>query len=149
MAAAAEVSRRPSRLHAAWLLLSVGRIVVQDSEDAVLRESMPGWFADGLAVAGEQSVLQEGLSALTRRMGRSRKHVTRCFRHYLNQTPTEWLNRNRIEHAGKLLATTSLPVLEIAFDCGFSSPSYFHKCFRETYGMSPARYRRSLSRVHG
>ncbi len=146
--AASEVSRRPSRLYAGWLLLSVGRIVLEGSEGGALLSGMPEWFADGLAVAGEHSVLREGLPGLSRRMGRSPKHVTRCFKQFLGQTPTEWLKKKRIEHARMLLATTRLPVLEIAFDCGFASPSYFHKCFKENYHMSPGRFRRSLSRVH-
>ncbi|MGE9271474.1 MAG: helix-turn-helix domain-containing protein [Verrucomicrobiales bacterium] len=104
-------------------------------------------MAEGLGQAGESGILAEGLPALIRVMGRSREHVTRSFRQHLGQTPTEWLNRERIERACLLLATTRLSVLEIALDCGFESSSYFHKCFRETMRTTPRLYRVNLMRI--
>jgi len=145
---AVTVAHRPSRCRAAWWLLGLARVLDERLEPIPEREALPDWFAEGLARARELTVLQEGVSELTRRMGRSRKHVTRSFKQFLGKTPTEWLAEARIERARTLLATTRLPILEIALDCGFASPSYFHKCFREAQGISPARYRRSLSRVH-
>ena len=39
--------------------------------------------------------------------------------------------------ARRLLETRSMSVSEVAYEVGFSAPSYFTKCFKEEYGMLP------------
>ncbi|MGF1450458.1 MAG: helix-turn-helix domain-containing protein [Opitutales bacterium] len=145
--AVGEAARDPSGRNAAWLLLSLARIVTEAAGGPSAAPGMPAWLAEGLARASDSEVLVEGVPALTRLMGRSRKHIARSFRTYLGLTPTEWLLRERIQRACLLLSTTGLSVLEIALDCGFESPSYFHKCFQEQMHTTPLKYRKSLSRV--
>jgi transcriptional regulator GlxA family with amidase domain len=45
----------------------------------------------------------------------------------------------RLQKAIELLRTTSLPVSEVAFDCGFHSVAYFSKCFHDYFGFSPGK----------
>ena len=53
----------------------------------------------------------------------------------------KWLNEIKIEHACRLLENTSLNILEISLECGFSSISHFGKIFKNTVGMTPKEYR--------
>ena len=130
-----------------WLLLSLARLLQPRQTAARDQPNMPDWMADGLSRATENDVVTEGLPGLTRIMGRSREHIARSFQQHLGQTPTEWINQERIERACLLLATTRLSVYEIALDCGFESASYFHKCFRQSRGTTPRDYRMSLMRI--
>lgn len=133
---------------AAWLLLGIGRVLGGTEGTGTGIPDLPDWFAEGLNRASEnRRVLKEGLPELVRLMGRSREHVARSFRLCLGTTPTAWLKRERVRLARLLLTTTRLSVLEIALDCGFASPSHFHKCFREEVGTSPLRFRKNLSKV--
>ena len=52
----------------------------------------------------------------------------------------------RIETAKDLLKTTDLPAISVAGMCGFESPSYFGKIFKEETGMTPLEYRTKLSK---
>ena len=48
-----------------------------------------------------------------------------------------------LRRADRLLATTEKTVAEIAYEVGFSSPSYFRRVFRKYTGMTPSAYRKS------
>lgn len=56
----------------------------------------------------------------------------------------EFLARTRLYHAQRPLATTNRKVLDIAFSCGFGSPSRLHAAFKAPCGHSPASYRNAL-----
>jgi transcriptional regulator GlxA family with amidase domain len=43
----------------------------------------------------------------------------------------------RLKKASELLATTQLTVSEVAYRTGFTSPSYFAKCYKTEFGISP------------
>lgn len=66
----------------------------------------------------------------------------RCFREVMNTTPNQYLRQYRAQRAAELLSSSTLRSADIAAQCGFSDASYFARCFREVYGMSPADYRR-------
>lgn len=65
----------------------------------------------------------------------------KAFQRYLHCSPVEYLQRRRILAAAQRLASTSDPVTDIAFDCGFSSHSYFSKSFKAVMGSTPMEYR--------
>ena len=52
------------------------------------------------------------------------------------------LNRIRIQKAKKFLKSSSEPIETVGKLCGFDSPSYFGKRFRETVGCTPTDYRK-------
>ncbi len=64
----------------------------------------------------------------------------------------DYLNRYRIEHARKLLASSDSQgsaILTIAFTVGFNSNSAFYSAFKKYVGMTPAQYRqKQLQRHH-
>lgn len=55
--------------------------------------------------------------------------------------PNEFLRMLRLQKSKELLADPSLSITDITYAVGFSSPSYFTKCFRDVYGMTPSEYR--------
>lgn len=55
-----------------------------------------------------------------------------------------YLNYVRVEYSEKLLAEQVLTLTEICETCGFSSLTYFNKCFSFWHGKTPAQYRKEL-----
>ena len=53
----------------------------------------------------------------------------------------EYLSRLRMERAKTLLRKTDSKVIDIAFECGFSSSQYFANTFKHATGMTPSEYR--------
>lgn len=72
------------------------------------------------------------------------RECLRCFRKILRLSPIQYLIRYRLSRACILLRNSDLSILEIGSNCGFESPSYFTKTFRQHMGCTPSQYRHSL-----
>lgn len=72
----------------------------------------------------------------------STRECTRCFQKRLSTTPSVFLTSYRINIAAQMLMHSKESVISISEACGFSSPSYFTKIFREVMGTTPKEYRK-------
>ena len=71
----------------------------------------------------------------------SESTVSHLFKQYTNESVKKYINNLRIKQAAKLLVTSSLPVGEIAYLCGYSDANYFSVAFKKHCGISPNMYR--------
>ncbi len=74
------------------------------------------------------------------KMGLSRVQLYRKIKSLTNYSPNEFLRVARLKRANALLASSQLSIAEICYEVGFSSPSYFTKCYKEQYGESPTDF---------
>ncbi|MBB3128815.1 AraC-like DNA-binding protein [Paenibacillus rhizosphaerae] len=81
------------------------------------------------------------LDQLSDRLGWSKYHLLRTFAAAVGQTPSEYLNRVRIEQAMRLLRQTDMSVEQIAEQVGYSGGSYLIKVFRKMTGLTPGGFR--------
>ena len=72
----------------------------------------------------------------------SRSTLIRKVRALLDTTPNDYLKYKRLSIAAQLLVQNKCRISEICFSVGFNSPSYFAKCFKEQFGVSPAEYQK-------
>jgi len=90
------------------------------------------------AVIGENlSNEQFGVSELADKMNMSRSNLLRKVKKSTNLSVSQLISQVRLQHAMELLRTSALNVSEVSHQVGFSSVSYFIKCFREYYGYPP------------
>lgn len=88
---------------------------------------------------------QLSLSEVAKKAGLSVSLLQLRFKEHFGTSPMKYLAEYRLKHAGELLTKTSLPIKNIAEECGFSDSNYFIRCYKEFFGTSPARQRRNLS----
>lgn len=74
-------------------------------------------------------------------MGMSRVQLYRKIKSLTGTTPVELLRKSRLARGHQLLEATDRSISEIAYDVGFTAPSYFTKCFKDEYGVSPGEIR--------
>ena len=86
------------------------------------------------------------LTALAEQTGLSLPALSRLIRERTGFTFKELLQYKRFEAALELLRNTALPVTEIVARVGYENNSYFHRRFRDLYGMSPREFRRRENR---
>lgn len=82
------------------------------------------------------------ISDVAREAGLTRAYAMRLFRKNMGMTMLEYITRQRVSQAQRLLATTDRGVLDIMSECGFKSPTRFYAVFRRYAGGTPAQYRR-------
>lgn len=82
------------------------------------------------------------LETLASAAGVSVPHFCTLFRRLTGYAPIDFLIRQRVQAACKLLDTTSLSIAAIAANVGYEDPYYFTRCFRRIIGISPRAYRR-------
>jgi len=74
-------------------------------------------------------------------MNLSRVQLYRKVKTVTGSSPVELLRTARLNRAYQLLLTQDLTISEVAYQVGFTAPSYFTKCFKEEYGMLPGDVR--------
>jgi signal transduction histidine kinase/ligand-binding sensor domain-containing protein/DNA-binding response OmpR family regulator len=85
----------------------------------------------------ENKLSVEGLAVT---LSLSRSNVYRKIKALTGQTIVEFIRTIRLKHALKLMETKKYTIAEIAYQTGFSSPSYFTRSFKENYGKTPSEY---------
>ena len=73
-------------------------------------------------------------------LGLSRSNLYRKIKSLTDYSPNELIRTIRVKYAKKLLNSKAKSISEVAYEVGFSSPSYFAKCFKDFYNESPTEY---------
>jgi AraC-like DNA-binding protein len=92
------------------------------------------------------SHLEESISirVLADNVGLSSFHFSRAFKKSEGMSPHRYLLQCRVRRAQELLASTDLPLSEIALASGFSDQSHCARQFRRHVGVTPSAYRWSM-----
>jgi AraC-like DNA-binding protein len=77
------------------------------------------------------------VETLSADMGMSRVQLYRKVKALTGASPVELIRITRLKRAERLLKTGSKTIAEISYEVGFSSPSYFSKCFKDYFGVLP------------
>lgn len=79
------------------------------------------------------------ITELAKNMAMSERQFYRKIGSILDMTPAEYIRRFRLEKS-KALLTSGKSLNYTAFEVGFASQSYFGKCFKAQFGISPTQY---------
>ncbi len=126
-------------------LLSVMTHVLDASE--IVDDRAPAWLLAACRAARDPEVFRRGAAGFREAAGRGQEHVCRQARMHLGLSPSQYVNRIRVQHAAMLLAGTDKVLPDVAHECGFENLGYFHRLFREQYGTTPNGYRKRHRRV--
>jgi transcriptional regulator GlxA family with amidase domain len=118
-------------------------------ETAAFLQQSPGTHHDALVREAQDHMQQHpgephSIASLAARAGLSPRSFSRRFRQATGETPMRYLQTLRLREARALLQHSDLAVAEVAWRCGFSSPSRFAQAFRETGNLSPRAWRNAV-----
>lgn len=94
---------------------------------------------------GEMGNSGLSVDSIASKMGLERSQFYRKIKALTNYAPVELIRRLRLQQARGLLMTTEKSISEIAYETGFSTPAYFTKCYRDSYGETPTETRSNLT----
>ena len=79
-----------------------------------------------------------GVEMLCQEVGISERQLQRKLKAITNKSPNQLISSVRLHRAKELLLGYENNIAETAFQTGFASPSYFSKCFKKEFGLSPS-----------
>jgi transcriptional regulator GlxA family with amidase domain len=85
------------------------------------------------------------IAVIARLVDSSSRQLERVFLAETRTTPSEYYRNARLKYAKWMLTSTDLPVITIAYECGFADASHFIRHFQQLYGMPPGRMRKALA----
>lgn len=117
-----------------------GRVNKTDARNSEIIKNAIAYIEENL---GDKITLKQlsDLSAFTE------KYFCSFFKKQTGVTPTEYINRVRLERACELLRMHDVSVTEAAFETGFESLSYFIRRFKKQFGVSPAQYKKQFAQI--
>lgn len=84
------------------------------------------------------------LEAIASYAGFSASYFHNFFKDFMGQTLHEYVEEQRIKKAVDMLVTTDYTLTQIAYECGFSSQSYFSYAFKKKMNLSPREYAKEI-----
>ena len=101
----------------------------------------PQWLSLLLWELESPEKLSASLDDLAEMTKKNKAYLSRSFRKYLDSTPTQYLNRLRLEYAENLLSHTDKAIMDVSSESGFENLSHFYHQFQKKNGVSPKVWR--------
>ncbi|MEL6254924.1 MAG: helix-turn-helix transcriptional regulator, partial [Bacteroidota bacterium] len=79
-----------------------------------------------------------GVETLCKEVGISERQLQRKLKAITNKSPIQLISSVRLHRAKELLLNGNDNVADVSYQAGFASPSYFSKCFKKEFGLSPS-----------
>ena len=81
-----------------------------------------------------------GIDQLAQMMSMGRTKFYGRVKELTSLSPNKYLMQARMQRAAELLSEGELTVAEVSYRVGIQDPSYFNKCFKAQFGVTPSRY---------
>jgi AraC family transcriptional regulator len=112
-------------------------------------EHRPRWLEEARSVLHDRFAESLTLDDVAIAVGVEPERLARAFRRTLGEPMAEYLRRIRVDAAAAFLATTNLPISQVAADVGFADQSHLTRWFGRYLGTTPAQYREARGRSRG
>jgi AraC family transcriptional regulator len=109
------------------------------------RGAKPPWLVRAVEMLHARMADELGLAEVATAVGVHPSHLSRTFREHFGMTMSEYLRRQRVELARRLLTGSDRSLSAIAHTTGFSDQAHFSRVFKQVTGSTPGRYRSSAS----
>lgn len=127
--------------------LLINQLLIFCTDFQYEKPNAPESFNTTLEKMQELSYAAEGMSAFLRLSGYSHSQLCRLTKKYMGITPTEYINRIRMNHAYEFIVTSNSDYESICGMVGFESFSYFSKLIKRFFGCSASQLRKGSKAI--
>lgn len=104
-------------------------------------DSIPPWLVRLREDMERKENFTAGIDRMYEISGRSAGHLSRAFRKYFSETPTDFINHLRLNYSANLLTNSDHEITAISMDSGFENLSHFYHLFKKQFKISPREFR--------
>lgn len=134
---------RQLKIYTRTLLAEVFQRYFYEMSDEELQ--IPAWLLELCQQMNKPENFKQGTERMIELSGKSREHIGRSMKKYMNVSMTDYINELRINYAANMLISSSLPILDICYDLGYQNVGWFYTQFKKKYGISPKQFREKYS----
>ena len=84
-------------------------------------------------------------SSIANHFNISERYFSTLFKSQIGITPTDYINKYRVQKAAFLLESTDMNITEIAAAVGFDDPNYFSRIFKKYMNDTPKKYQKKYN----
>jgi len=110
-------------------------------EDNLVNEIIPSWLTRLKEQMGKKENFVAGINKMYELCERTPEHLSRSFKKYFNESPTEYITNLRLNFAANLLSNSDEDITNISMNCGFENLSHFYHLFKKKFDSSPKEFR--------
>jgi AraC-like DNA-binding protein len=140
--AAALLTNTPGRLTSMQVLTLIAHGLSTVPEDRWQNQAIDPRIGEAMAFIERSLAHPVASRILAARVHLTANSFARLFRRELGASPRQYIMQRRLARASHLLLTTTVPIKQIAAECGFCDRYYFTRMFRAAHGIGPGAYRR-------
>lgn len=130
------------------LILELIHTLINDSKKLILRDHIKRGnyktIEKAIKYIKENLTSDLSLGTMAKRAGFSPIHFHNVFKASTGRTLHEYVEEQRIKKAANMLIATDYTLAEIAYECGFSSQSYFSYAFKRKMSKTPRKYAKEV-----
>lgn len=78
------------------------------------------------------------LQHICKEIGVSERQLQRKLKELTKKSPSQFVTSIRLKIAKNMLLSNEVKVTDVAYKTGFNNPSYFTKCFKKEFGITPS-----------
>lgn len=108
------------------------------------RTAQQNTYVDRAIAYLAQHIATASADQLAQVVNLDRSYLSTLFKQTTDLTPGQYIRNFRITKARHLLESSSLPIEEVAQQCGYDHANSFTRIFKRTYGMTPRQYRKQV-----
>ncbi|MEW7281009.1 alpha/beta fold hydrolase [Aquimarina sp. 2201CG1-2-11] len=130
-----------TELGASLLLFTVTKRLQSNTNKVIVQKNLqPDFFLHKVIKSINNHLSNDyyGVTMLCREVGVSERQLQRKLKASTNKSPNQLISSIRLNKAKELIKNGQNTIAEIAFQTGFSSPSYFSKCFKKEFAICPS-----------
>lgn len=131
----------PDNLSPIVLEAMAAELLVYAARSLNKSDKPPGWLKSAYELINDRCNKEVTVSEIAAAVGVHPLHLARTFRKFFNCSPGEYLRKCRIEMASNLLVNSKKSLVEIALISGFADQSQFTRSFKQSTGITPAKFR--------
>ncbi|HAB53054.1 MAG: hypothetical protein A2315_15120 [Ignavibacteria bacterium RIFOXYB2_FULL_35_12] len=106
-----------------------------------MKEEIPSWLTKVKFEMTHKENFTAGIGKMYELCGRTPEHLSRSFRKYFKESPTDYITNLRLNYAANLLSNSDEAITNIAMDCGFENLSHFYHLFKKKFSLPPKEFR--------